>query len=189
MDFDIDLHTDTQYVLKTFCCLLFAISVPKSRYLRKLNFGGTPISPQFSTWSVQIFCVVIGLGDPYCCKISRTLLALGNGRAPKFAKFDQKLWETWNLDFCIILHTNRYAYILSNDIESSGVYPLVFEKSVGKNFFGPPNISPNFGYRVPKFVPLLEAYGLHIPSKFLGPIEIGPREPIKFFNFLDGARL
>ena len=65
------------------------------------------------------------------------------------------------------------------------------EKFGSKNFLGPPNISPNFEYRVPNFFLQLERNGLHISAKFREriPNSWGCREPNKFFNFLDGGRL
>jgi len=48
------------------------------------------------------------------------------------------LRKIWNLDFRIILHANRYSYVLSNGVQSLGVHPLVFEKFWGKKNLGPP---------------------------------------------------
>ena len=105
----------------------------------------------------------------------------------KFGKIWPKIVKIWNLDFRIILHANRYSYVLSNSVQSLGVYPLVFEKFGGKIFLGPPNISPNFGYRVPNFFILLEVKGVHISAKFRGPLpnrgSQGANQIFQFFGW------
>ena len=55
LDFPVNFNIDPQYNLKNFRLQLFTISVPKSRYLKILNFRGTLISPPILNLERPIF--------------------------------------------------------------------------------------------------------------------------------------
>jgi len=132
------------------------------------------------------------------CMVARCLPREVANNVRKVAQFNRPIFQS-NLfkssPNTVVSLTGATASRLPSSCQSTHllltfVQSKILEKFGGKIFWAPLISLPILNIACPIFFLQLERNGLHISGKFREriPNRWGPREPIKFFNFLDGGR-